>query len=50
MSMQASISPVMTGEAAQKMIEKIIRDNAAGISDALLVSPSAEDDAGDDEA
>ncbi|WP_372916002.1 recombinase RecA [Sandarakinorhabdus sp.] len=30
-------------------IEKIIRDNAAGISDALLVGPSADDDAGDDE-
>ena len=28
-------------------IEKIIRDNAAGISDALMVGPSAEDDAGD---
>ncbi len=30
-------------------IEKIIRDNAAGISGALLVGPSADDDAGDDE-
>jgi recombination protein RecA len=30
-------------------IEKIIRDNAAGISEALLVGPSADDDAGDDE-
>lgn len=28
-------------------IEKIIRDNAAGISDTLLVGPSAEDDADD---
>jgi recombination protein RecA len=30
-------------------IEKIIRDNAAGISEALLVGPSADDDSGDDE-
>jgi recombination protein RecA len=30
-------------------IEKIIRDNAAGISEALLVGPSADDDGGDDE-
>ena len=30
-------------------IEKVIRDNAAGISDALMVGPSADDDAGDDE-
>ena len=30
-------------------IEKAIRDNATGISEALLVGPSADDDAGDDE-
>ncbi|WP_353216871.1 recombinase RecA [Sandarakinorhabdus sp.] len=30
-------------------IEKIIRDNAAGISDALLVGPSSDDDTGDEE-
>jgi recombination protein RecA len=28
-------------------IEKIIRDNAAGISEALMVGPSADDDTDD---
>jgi len=30
-------------------IEKVVRDNAAGIGEALMVGPSSDDDAGDDE-
>ncbi|MGI4878599.1 MAG: recombinase RecA, partial [Janthinobacterium lividum] len=30
-------------------IEKAVRDNAAGIGEALMVGPSSDDDAGDDE-